>query len=129
MRNNGSLIISKNKQRLNNRFIRNIKSQIFWLFYYGGKTLNKQECKRYFRRAYKRIIANNKDLTISNIENEMNNVINEQKEEYIAYSKIATYNMLMSGNIEITLKDILGQIDVLPKIYTKNHAFIRANKL
>ena len=78
--------------------------------------MNKQECKKYIRRAYKKIIDFNKSL-------------NEQIEEYIAYSKIAVHNMKHSGNIEITLKDLLSQVDILPKIYTKFDAITASKKL
>ena len=91
--------------------------------------MNKQECKKYFRRAYKRLITNNKPISISNIENEMNNVIDTQKEEYIAYSKIAIHNMQKSGNVEIGLKDLLSQIDILPRIFKREIAINKANTL
>ena len=53
----------------------------------------------------------------------------EQLTEYIAYSKIAVNNMNCSGNIQITLKDLLYQIDILPRIYSKENAIDIANKL
>ena len=49
----------------------------------------------------------------------MKNVLKEQITEYIAYSKIAVHNMKSSGNFEITLEDILAEIDILPTIYSK----------
>ena len=49
--------------------------------------------------------------------------------EYIAYSKIAVNNMKSSGNLKITLKDLLAQIDILPKIYSKEKAIDVANKI
>ena len=49
--------------------------------------------------------------------------------EYISYSKIAMNNLANSGNIEITLKDLLGEIDILPRIYTKEDAIFTANRL
>lgn len=91
--------------------------------------MNKQECKKYFRKAYKKLIERNKNLSEENIEMEMKSIINEQMNEYIAYSKIAVNNMKNSGNIEITLKDLLSQIDILPKIYSKEQAINTANKL
>ena len=91
--------------------------------------MNKQECKKYLRRAYKRIIENNKSLNITNIEYEMKNVTEEQITEYITYSKIAIHNIQKSGNLEIKLKDLLSQIDVLPKIYSKDQAINIATKL
>ncbi|OKZ74218.1 MAG: hypothetical protein BHW00_05295 [Clostridium sp. 26_22] len=91
--------------------------------------MNKQECKKYFKKAYKKIIEQNKNLNTKNIEFEMKNVAKEQLTEYIAYSKIAVNNMKSSGNLKITLKDLLAQIDILPKIYSKERAINVANKL
>ena len=34
-----------------------------------------------------------------------------------------------SGNLEITIKNILAQIDILPKIYSKDQVISTANKL
>ncbi len=91
--------------------------------------MNKQECKKYLKRAYKRIMEYNKSLNTTNIEYEMENVTKEQMTEYIAYSKIAIHNMQKSGNLEIKLKDLLSQIDILPKIYSKDQAINTADKL
>lgn len=91
--------------------------------------MNKQECKKYLKRAYKKIKEHNKNLDIENIEFEMEMVVREQINEYIAYSKIAVYNMIKSGNIEITLKDLLSEIDILPTIYSKEKAIEIAKKL
>ncbi len=91
--------------------------------------MNKQECKKYMRKTYKRLIDLNKSLNEENIEYEMKNILKEQMTEYIAYSKIAIHNMKSSGNINITLKDILAQIDILPTIYPKYKAFNTANRL
>ncbi|HJJ12594.1 MAG: hypothetical protein ACLSW4_02310 [Clostridia bacterium] len=91
--------------------------------------MNKQECKKYLKRAYKKIKEHNKNLDIENIEFEMEMVVREQMNEYIAYSKIAVYNMIKSGNIEITLKDLLSEIDILPTIYSKEKAIEIAKKL
>ena len=89
--------------------------------------MNKQECKKYFKKAYKKIIEQNKNLNTKNIEFEMKNIAKEQLTEYIAYSKIAVNNMKSSGNLKITLKDLLAQIDILPKIYSKENAIELAN--
>ena len=91
--------------------------------------MNKQECKKYLIKAYKRIRDQNKNLNTKNIEFEMKNIAKEQLTEYIAYSKIAVNNIKCSGNVQITLKDLLSQIDILPKIYSKENAIDVANKL
>ncbi|MCI8999635.1 MAG: hypothetical protein HFJ26_01560 [Clostridia bacterium] len=90
--------------------------------------MNKQECKKYMRKAYKRVINSNKTLSEENIEIEMKNVLNEEIMEYITYSKIAVHNMIKSGNLKITLKDILAQIDILPTIYSKYNIVDLENK-
>ena len=79
--------------------------------------MNKQDCKKYIKRAYKNLINSNKEITPDNIENEMIKEIKKQGSEYIAYSKIAVSNMLNSANSIITLNDLLEEIDVLVKIY------------
>ena len=91
--------------------------------------MNKQECKKNLKRAYKKIKKHNKSLDVENIEFEIEMVVREQMNEYIAYSKIAIYNMIKSGNIEITLKDLLSEIDILPTIYSKDKAIEIAKKL
>ena len=79
--------------------------------------MNRQDCKKYLRRAYKNLMSANKKSTSDNIENEMIKEIKKQGSEYIAYSKIAVSNMLSSANSTITLNDLLEEIDVLVKIY------------
>lgn len=79
--------------------------------------MNKQDCKKYIKRAYKNLINSNKEITPDNMEKEMIKEIKKQGSEYIAYSKIAVSNMLNSANSLITLNDLLEEIDVLVKIY------------
>lgn len=79
--------------------------------------MNKIECKKYLRRAYKNIVNSNKEITPENIENEMKKEIKKQASEYIEYSKMAVNNMLNSANSIITLNDLLEEIDVLIKLY------------
>jgi len=91
--------------------------------------MNRSECEKYLRIAYKKLIAQNKSITTKNIETEMKNVIDEQAKEYIAYSKIAIYNMQNSANKIITLNDLLEEIKILPSIYTPITAKERAKSL
>ena len=56
--------------------------------------MNKQDCKKYIKRAYKNLINSNKEITPDNMEKEMIKEIKKQGSEYIAYSKIAVSNML-----------------------------------
>ena len=92
--------------------------------------MNKAICKKYIKKAYSQLIRYNKSITEKHIEEEMKEVINEDMKEYIAYSKIAVNNMKNSCLFEeIKLKDLLGEIDILPKIYTKVAAIEKARKL
>ena len=91
--------------------------------------MDKNDCKKYLKRAYRYIKENKEKLNVKNIEYYMKKVTDEQMKEYISYSKIAMNNLANSGNIEITLKDLLGEIDILPRIYTKEDAIFTANRL
>ena len=55
--------------------------------------------------------------------------ITKEAKEYIAYAKIAVDNMKNSANSIITLNDLLGEIDILPRIYTEYATIERADKL
>ena len=91
--------------------------------------MNKNECKKYLKKAYKQVIAHNKSITPKNIEDEMKKVIDEQGVEYIAYAKIAVDNMKTSANEVITIKDLINEIDVIPRIYTTLSAIKKAENL
>ena len=47
--------------------------------------MNKVECKKYLKKAFNSIKAQNKSITINNLENEMKNIINCEINLYIAY--------------------------------------------
>lgn len=81
--------------------------------------MNKADCKKQLKKVYKQVIAQNKEITTKSIEEEMKKVMQEQMLEYIAYSKLAVSTLKNSANEVITLKHLLEEIDVLPKIYTK----------
>ena len=91
--------------------------------------MNKNDCKKYLKRAFKKIKENKEKLNVKSIEYYMKKVTDDQMKEYISYSKIAMNNLTNSGNIEITLKDLLEEIDILPRVYTKDEAISTANKL
>ena len=91
--------------------------------------MNKNDCKKYLKRAFKKIKENKEKLNVKSIEYYMKKVTDDQMKEYISYSKIAMNNLTNSGNIEITLKDLLEEIDILPRVYTKDKAISTANKL
>lgn len=78
--------------------------------------MNKNECKKYVKRAFKRIIKTGKSLTPENIEIEIMNSINNEAEIYASYGKIAMYNLKNSAT-EVTTKQLEKQIDIIPTIY------------
>ncbi len=91
--------------------------------------MNRTKCKKYLTKAYTHTIAQNKSITPENIEMEMKKVIEQENLEYIAYSKIAVYDMQNSANEMITLNDLLKEVDILPEVYTKMAAILRAKKI
>lgn len=91
--------------------------------------MNKVECKKYLRRAYRSIIQFNTSLTPENIEKEIIKEMGYEKNAIIAYSKIAVYNMQNSANSEITIDDLTAQIDELIRIYPKYIAIQKAKNL
>lgn len=91
--------------------------------------MNKSECKKYIKRAYTQLLAQNKDITSENIEKSILDVMEEQSKEYIAFAKIAVFNMQNSANDVIRLKDLLEEIDILPKLYTPISAIEQAKKI
>lgn len=95
----------------------------------GNHLLNRAECKKYLRRAYKQTIAHNKSITPKNIEDEIKKVIKQQSEKYITFAKIAVDNMQKSANDHITIEDLMSEIDVLPRIYTETDAIEKAKNL
>lgn len=70
-----------------------------------------------------------KSITPSSIEEEIKVIINEYSLEYIAYSKLAINNMKHGANDTITLKDLLAEIDILPRIYTKRLAIEKSKNI
>lgn len=90
--------------------------------------MNKNECKKYIRKAFNNMKAQNKSITIKNLENEMLNLIDEDKELYIAYGKMALYTLLNSASI-ITDKDLEKEIDVLKIIYKDEKIVNKASNL
>lgn len=78
--------------------------------------MNKQECKKYLKRAYYRLIKQSKSMTPENIAIAMKNEIDYENEIYIAYAKLAMHNLNNSATV-ITAKQLVSQIDVIPRIY------------
>ena len=91
--------------------------------------MNKVECKKYLRKAYKKVMEHNKNITPKNIEDEMKKAMEEECIEYIAFAKIAVNNMQTSANDVIKKADLVAEIDALTRIYTKYYAIEMAKNL
>lgn len=90
--------------------------------------MNKIECKKYIRRAFKKIERQNKSITPQSLELAMIKEINEEKDLYIAYGKIAINNLKHSANV-ITADELSKQVDVIERIYTEVDILTKAKKL
>ena len=90
--------------------------------------MNKNECKKYIKKAFNSIEAQNKPRTIHNLEKLMKYKINRETELYIAYSKIALYTLLNSGT-DVNLENLFKELEVIPKIYNEIDAIKAAEKL
>lgn len=90
--------------------------------------MNKNECKKYIKRAYTRMLVESKEMTPRNIAIEMEKEIKDESKVYIAYAKLAMHNLNKSAS-EITSKQLKEQIDVIPNIYSKIEVLSKAEKL
>lgn len=90
--------------------------------------MNKHECKKYIKRAYDRLRIQSKSMTPENIAIEMERVINSESRIYVAYAKLAMYNLNHSAN-EINAKQLMAQVDVIPKIYDQSDILIKAENI
>ena len=90
--------------------------------------MNKYQCKKYIKKAYCNIKGQNKTLTIENLEKEIRREIEKEAGIYIDCAKIALNNLSHSAN-DISAKDLIGQVDVILKIYDERKMVLEANKL
>lgn len=90
--------------------------------------MNKNECKKYIKRAFNRMKIQSKSMTPENIAIEMKREIDNESEIYIAYAKLAMHNLNNSAT-EITAKQLAMQIDVVPQIYNPIDAIIKSKSL
>lgn len=90
--------------------------------------MNKGECKKYLKKSFDSIKAQNKSITMHNLEKLMKYQINNETKLYIAYSKIALYTLLNSGT-SITLENLLKEVEIMPKIYNEIDAIKFADRL
>ena len=90
--------------------------------------MNKVECKKYIRRAFRKMKSQNKSMTPQNLAIEMERVIKEETSIYIAYGKIAMHLLNKSAN-EITAKQLASEIDVIPTVYNNREIVLNAERL
>ena len=90
--------------------------------------MNKRECKKYIRKAFSNLKAHQKKISIENLSMEMDKVIEQEKQVYIAYAKIGLYLIKNSAN-EITANEIIKEIDVIPQVYSLDDLLKKANTI
>lgn len=90
--------------------------------------MNKVECKKYIRRAFRKIKNQNKSMTPQNLAIEMERTIKEETSMYIAYGKLAMH-LLNKSATEITAKQLASEVDVIPTIYNSREIILNAEKL
>ena len=90
--------------------------------------MNKRECKKYKRKAFLNLKAQSKKISIENLSMEMDKVIEQEKQVYIAYAKIGLYLIKNSAN-EITANEIIKEIDVIPQVYSLDDLLKKANTI
>ena len=90
--------------------------------------MNKRECKKYIRKAFLNLKAQSKKISIENLSMEMDKVIEQEKQVYIAYAKIGLYLIKNSAN-EITANEIIKEIDVIPQVYSLDYLLKKANTI
>ncbi len=67
-------------------------------------------------------------LTMENLENNLNTLLDKKKEIIIAYAKIALDNIKSSGK-ELTVREMEAQIQILKDEYTIEKLIERAKRL
>lgn len=79
--------------------------------------MNKNECKKYIKRASKSLEYQYKDINYENLEIEMRKEINKEVKLYVAYGKVAIETLKSSAN-KINSKDLALEVDTLSRLYT-----------
>ena len=88
--------------------------------------MNKSECKKYIKRVFTKIQT--EDITLEDFVRQMEKEITEETSLYIDIAKIGINNLNNSAN-EITVKDLVAQVDVILKIYTNREIILKGSKL
>lgn len=90
--------------------------------------MNKNECKKYIKRASKSLEYQNKDINYENLEIEMRKEIDKEVKLYIAYGKVAIETLKSSAN-KINSKDLALEVNTLSKLYSDGQIMKKSEKL
>lgn len=90
--------------------------------------MNKVECKKYIRRAFRKMKNQNKSMIPQNLAIEMERAIKEETSIYIAYGKIAMH-LLSKSATQITAKQLASEVDVIPTIYSNSEIILKSKNL
>lgn len=90
--------------------------------------MNKNECKKYLKKAFYTMLHQGKNMTENNLEIEMNKIIADEAKVYISYGKLAMH-ILTNSATEISAKQLIAQIDIIPKLFTKQQVLDKAKKI
>lgn len=74
------------------------------------------------------IKANKQQITLENIEEKLNDLLNKDKKIIIAYTKMAFNNIKNSAN-KVTVREMESQIQYLKDLYTTEELIKRAKNL
>jgi len=90
--------------------------------------MNKIECKKYIRRAFRNMKKQNKSMTPRNLALEMEREIKEESLIYMAYGELAMH-LLNKSATEITAKQLASEVDVIPSIYSNSEIILKSKNL
>lgn len=90
--------------------------------------MNRNECKKYIKRAYNKMKEQKKDMTPDIIAKQMEMEINYDAVVYISYAKVAMHNLNKSAT-EITAYQLQKQVDVLLDLFKESEIIFKAKNL
>lgn len=82
----------------------------------------------YIEEVILKLKTEKKKITIEELENNLNKLLDKNKEIIIAYAKVALDNINHSAN-EVTAREMEAQIQILKDLYTTEKLIERAKKL
>lgn len=82
----------------------------------------------YIEEVILKLKAEKKKITIKELENRLNIILDKNKEIIIAYAKVALDNINHSAN-DVTAREMEAQIQTLKDLYTTEELIERAKKL